>query len=146
MSSAKTKKLSASNRSSALEKEDLISLERLADVEYRLARQTVIDHWKNGKIERENLCDAQSMLKRNAIHCGVPIEECCPICEPGEIYYVTYVFGPRLPAHGRCISTKGELKRLNDRKTQLSAYVIEVCPECGWNHLVRIASLGGNKF
>ena len=65
------------------------------------------------------------------------------VCELGEIYYVTYVFGPRLPAHGRCISTKGELQRLNERKTQLSAYVIEVCPDCGWNHLVRIAPLGG---
>ena len=146
MSPVRTKKFSISNRSIALEKEDLISIERFADVEYRLARQAVIDHWKNGKIERENLCDAQPMLKRNAIHCGVSIQEGCPICELGELYYVTYVFGPRLPAHGRCISTKGELQRLNDRKTQLSAYVIEVCPDCGWNHLVRIASLGRNKF
>ena len=146
MSSVRTKKFSISNRSIALEKEDLISVERVADVEYRLARQAVIEYWKKGKIERENLCDAQPMLKRNAIHCGVPIEEGCPICELGEVYYVTYVFGPRLPAHGRCISTKGELQRLNDRKTHLSAYVIEVCPDCGWNHLVRIASLGLNKF
>ena len=146
MSSVRTKKSSISNRSIALEKEDLISVERVADVEYRLARQAVIEYWKKGKIERENLCDAQPMLKRNAIHCGVPIEEGCPICELGEVYYVTYVFGPRLPAHGRCISTKGELQRLNDRKTHLSAYVIEVCPDCGWNYLVRIASLGGNKF
>ena len=106
MSSVRTKKFSISNRSIALEKEDLISVERVADVEYRLARQAVIEYWKNGKIERENLCDAQPMLKRNAIHCGVPIEEGCPICELGEVYYVTYVFGPRLPAHGRCISTK----------------------------------------
>ena len=143
MSSVKTKKFSLSSRGNTLEKEDLISVKRAADVEFRLARQTVIDYWKNGKIERETLCDAQSMLKRNAIHCGVLIEERCPICELGEVYYVTYVFGPRLPAHGRCISTKGELQRLNDRKTQLSAYVIEVCPDCGWNHLVRIASLGG---
>jgi hypothetical protein len=143
MSSVKTKKFSLSSRGNTLEKEDLISVKRAADVEFRLARQTVIDYWKNGKIERETLCDAQSMLKRNAIHCGVLIEERCPICELGEVYYVTYVFGPRLPAHGRCISTKGELQRLNDRKTQLLAYVIEVCPDCGWNHLVRIASLGG---
>jgi hypothetical protein len=146
MSSVRTKKFSISNRISALEKEDLISVERAADVDYRLARQAVIDYWKNGKIERENLCDAQPMLKRNAIHCGVPIEERCPICELGEVYYVTYVFGPRLPAHGRCISTKGELQRLKGRKTKLSAYVIEVCSNCGWNHLVRIAALGGNKF
>ena len=143
MSSARIKKFVLTNSGNKLRKDDLIFVKRAADVEYRLARQTVIDYWKNGEIERENLCDAQPMLKRNAIHCGVLIGESCPICESGEIYYVTYVFGPRLPAHGRCISTKGELQRLNDRKTQLSAYVIEVCPDCGWNHLVRIAPLGG---
>ncbi|HAQ03479.1 MAG: DUF5318 family protein [Acidimicrobiales bacterium] len=143
MSSARIKKFVLTNSGNKLRKDDLIFVKRAADVEYRLARQTVIDYWKNGEIERENLCDAQPMLKRNAIHCGVLIGESCPICESGEIYYVTYVFGPRLPAHGRCISTKGELQRLNDRKSQLSAYVIEVCPDCGWNHLVRIASLGG---
>ena len=143
MSSAIIKKFVLTNSGNKLRKDDLIFVKRAADVEYRLARQTVIDYWKNGEIERENLCDAQPMLKRNAIHCGVLIGESCPICESGEIYYVTYVFGPRLPAHGRCISTKGELQRLNDRKTQLSAYVIEVCPDCGWNHLVRIAPLGG---
>ena len=137
MYSVRTKKFPLSNRGSNLVKEDLIFLERAADVEYRLARQTVIDYWKNGEIEQEILCDAQSMLKRNAIHCGAAIEERCPICELGEIYY------PRLPAHGRCISTKGELQRLDNRKTHLSAYVIEVCPDCGWNHLVRTASLGG---
>ncbi|SVB10466.1 uncharacterized protein METZ01_LOCUS163320, partial [marine metagenome] len=47
MSSVRTKKFSISNRSIALEKEDLISVERVADVEYRLARQAVIDYWKN---------------------------------------------------------------------------------------------------
>ena len=143
MYSVRTKKFPLSNRGSNLVKEDLIFLERAADVEYRLARQTVIDYWKNGEIEQEILCDAQSMLKRNAIHCGAAIEERCPICELGEIYYVTYVFGPRLPAHGRCISTKGELQRLDNRKTHLTAYVIEVSPDCGWNLLVRTASLGG---
>jgi len=58
------------------------------------------------------------------------------------VAHVTYVFGPRLPAHGRCISTPGELERLNQRRADLSAYVVEVCAECGWNHLVRITSLG----
>ena len=87
MYSVRTKKFPLSNRGSNLVKEDLIFLERAADVEYRLARQTVIDYWKNGEIEQEILCDAQSMLKRNAIHCGAAIEERCPICELGEIYY-----------------------------------------------------------
>ena len=144
MSSVRTEKLRVFKQKNSLEKSDLISTESATDVEYRLASKVVVDFWKNGKIDTETVCDAQPMLKRNATHCGVPTGEECPICEINEIYYVTYVFGPRLPAHGRCISSKGELRRLNARKAQLSAYVIEVCSACGWNHLVRISSLGGN--
>ncbi|MBL88784.1 MAG: hypothetical protein CL517_00720 [Actinobacteria bacterium] len=144
MSSVRTEKLRVFKQKNNLEKSDLIATESATDVEYRLARQVVVDFWKNGKIDTETVCDAQPMLKRNATHCGVPTGEECPICEINEIYYVTYVFGPRLPAHGRCISSKGELRRLNARKAQLSAYVIEVCSVCGWNHLVRSSSLGGN--
>ena len=34
---------------------------------------------------------------------------------------VTYVFGPRLPAHGRCISDRRELVALNRRGETLTA-------------------------
>ena len=50
---------------------------------------------------------------------------------------VSYVFGPRLPAFGRCISTKKELAAIARRSGTFSCYVIEVCPECTWNHLAR---------
>tara|TARA_B100000287_G_scaffold318446_1_gene302221 strand:- start:668 stop:1117 length:450 start_codon:yes stop_codon:yes gene_type:complete len=143
MSPARIERFSNFKQQNRLERSDLILVESAADVEFRLARQLVVDLWKQGKIDMETVCDAQPMLKRNAIHCGAPIDENCPICEISQISYVAYVFGSRLPAHGRCVSSKGELKRLNSRKTKLSAYVIEVCSSCGWNHLVKIASLGG---
>ncbi len=41
---------------------------------------------------------------------------------------VTYVFGPRLPTHGRCISNIRDLQQLNRRPEQYPAYVVEVCP------------------
>ena len=68
MSSARIKKFVLTNSGNKLRKDDLIFVKRAADVEYRLARQTVIDYWKNGEIERENLCDAQPMLKLSLIH------------------------------------------------------------------------------
>jgi hypothetical protein len=82
------------------------------------------------------------MLRRNAVECGTPTTETCPICEEHEVAHVTYVFGSRLPSHGRCISTSRELVRLDERRADLSAYVVEVCAGCGWNHLVRITSMG----
>lgn len=50
---------------------------------------------------------------------------------------VTYVFGPRLPSHGRCITKRSELRAISKRRGEFAAYVVEVCPECAWNHLAR---------
>ena len=123
-------------------RQSLIPARHLADVDYRLARQTTLDLWRQGDLTRHKLCDAQPMLLRNAVECGTRTDEACPVCTGDQLAYVTYVFGPRLPAHGRCISTENELVRLNARKSRLAAYVVEVCASCGWNHLVRVTSLG----
>ncbi len=120
----------------------LVPARRPADVDYRLARQTTVNAWRVGNLATDLVCDAQPMLRRNAVECGTPTTETCPICEEHEVAHVTYVFGPRLPSHGRCISTPGELARLDGRRADLSAYVVEVCAGCGWNHLVRITSMG----
>ena len=58
---------------------------------------------------------------------------------------VTYVFGPRLPKHGRCITTRAEMQRLQHRASVSTGYVVEVCTVCGWNHLVRRFTLGGKR-
>lgn len=120
----------------------LLPARRAADVDYRLARQTTLDGWRRGSLGREVLCDAQPMLRRNAVECGTPTGETCPVCEDYEVAHVIYVFGPRLPAFGRCISTPGELDRLDARKARLTGYIVEVCAACGWNHLLRVTSLG----
>jgi hypothetical protein len=56
---------------------------------------------------------------------------------------VTYVFGSRLPSHGRCVSTAAELSKLNTRTDPLTAYVVEACTECRWHHLLRVLPIGG---
>jgi hypothetical protein len=66
----------------------------------------------------------------------------CPICEEDNIVLVTYAFGTRLPPSGRCITAKGELAKLAKDRSQLAAYVVEVCPTCSWNHLAKTFLLG----
>ena len=58
---------------------------------------------------------------------------------------VTYVFGPRLPPYGRCVTSSRELATLNRRADQLAAYVVEACPGCSWHHLLRMLPVGGAK-
>ena len=123
-------------------REGLVPARRTADVDYRLARQRMIDGFEKGAIGRDLVCDAQPMLLRNAEHCSTPTSIDCPICAETQVRHVTYVFGPRLPAHGRCISTPKELKRLANRQGEFTAYLIEVCLGCRWNHMVRTSTLG----
>ena len=107
------------------------------EIDYRLARQQVLRAYRDGALARHEVCDAQSELRRNAHHCGEPTGEDCPVCDEHELVHVTYVFGPRLPAHGRCVLSRAELARLARRQGQFVGYVVEVCAACGWNHLTR---------
>jgi hypothetical protein len=111
-------------------------------VDYRLARSSVVKEFKRGRLTKLDVCDAQPELLRNAVHCGTPSPEPCPICE-APLVHVTYVFGSRLPASGRCITKLAELTRFERAPDERAAYVVEVCGGCSWNHLVRCFPVGG---
>lgn len=117
--------------------------QRPGQIDYRLARQNALHAYKAGALSRLQVCDAQSELLRNAEHCGAPLDEPCPVCGESRMQLVTYVFGPRLPSSGRCVSSRAELTRLARRKTVSTAYEVEVCLGCAWNHLLRSYPLGG---
>jgi len=113
-------------------------------VDYRLARASVLSSFRRGVLDRTEVCDAHPELVRAAREVGTPIPGECPVCAQPELVHVTYVFGPRLPKHGRCISLRGELSRLAKRPGTHVAYVVEVCRQCSWNHLVRRSTLAGD--
>jgi hypothetical protein len=117
--------------------------ERNGQVDYRLARNAVVSEYKKGRLSRIDVCDAHPELERAAREVGKATSEECPICEEADVVLVSYVFGPRLPPHGRCITTPRELATLSRRATTNTCYVVEVCPECSWNHLARMFTLGG---
>lgn len=107
------------------------------EIDYRLARRQVLAEYRKGRLGREEVCDAHPELLRVAEHHSVPTTKVCPICADHRLVHVTFVFGPRLPAHGRCVTSSGELRALARRAGQFSVYVIEVCRDCHWNHLAR---------
>ena len=110
-------------------------------VDYRLARASVLNEYRAGVLSRSEVCDAHPELVRAAREVGNGVPGECPICERPNLAHVTYVFGPRLPRHGRCITLRGELTRLAKRPGVHVAYVVEVCRSCSWNHLVRRSTL-----
>jgi hypothetical protein len=114
-------------------------------VDYRLARRHLLAEFKRGRLSRLDLCDAHPELVRAARHVGEASEEACPICDEEQLVMVSYVFGGRLPSFGRCITTKSELQKLARQTVEYSCYVVEVCPECRWNHLARTYRLGRTR-
>jgi hypothetical protein len=112
-------------------------------VDYRLARNSVVSEFRKGRLSRLDICDAHPELLRAAANVGEESREDCPICEESKVRLVSYVFGSRLPPSGRCVTTKGELARLAQLSGgDLACYVVEVCPNCSWNHLAQTFSLG----
>src|SRR5688500_4031819 len=111
-------------------------------IDYRLARRHLIAEHKRGRLARNEVCDAHPELMRAAREVGDKTRTDCPICEEEKLRLVSYVFGPRLPAFGRCITKRSELQAFARRTGVFTCYVVEVCPACGWNHLARTWTLG----
>lgn len=114
-------------------------------VDHRLARRHVINEFRRGRLRQDQVCDAHPELIRAAKNIGSEATSGCPICSEHSLRLVTYVFGPRLPAHGRCVSTAKELSVLNSRTEELTAYVVEACIDCRWHHLLRVLPVGRGR-
>lgn len=114
-------------------------------VDYRLARRATLAEFRRGRLSQTDVCDAHPELRRAAQEYSRPTTEPCPICEDHQLVLVTYVFGPTLPAFGRCIANLKELTALaklaRRHEQPFSCYVVEVCPACHWNHLAKVFPL-----
>ena len=99
----------------------------------------LINQVRLGRLRRDEVCDAHPELIRAAVNVGTETRADCPICEQTKLRLVTYVFGHRLPASGRCVSTAAELRKLGANTTgEITAYMVEACPACRWHHLLRV--------
>lgn len=114
-------------------------------VDHRMARRSLINQYKSGRLGREEVCDMHPELLRAALSIGKHIDTRCPICAKENLRLVTYVFGPRLPHHGRAVAGNDELLRFHRRPEEYTAYVVEACVGCRWNHLVRVLPIGGQR-
>jgi hypothetical protein len=112
-------------------------------IDHRLARRALVNEYRRGRLRRDQVCDAHPELLRAARNVGQRSRTMCPICEEDQLVLVTYVFGPRLPKHGRIATSVGDLAAFNRRREEYAAYVVEACCTCRWHHLLRVLPLGG---
>lgn len=112
-------------------------------IDYALARRATLGDLFAGRISSLDVCDAHPYLIRAAKYHGEPTKKRCPVCRGADpLINVTYTYGDELgPSSGRVRATK-ELPGLASRYGELNVYVVEVCPPCGWNHLITSYVIG----
>ena len=115
------------------------------EVDYRLARSAVLKELRRGRLSRLDVCDAHPELLRTARSVGVPAATTCPVCQGGQLVHVSYAFGARLSPGGQVFGDAGDLAKLVRRAGDVACYVVEVCPDCSWNHLVRTFAAGRRR-
>jgi len=106
-------------------------------VDYSLARRSTLRGLRRGSLDTHDICDAHPELMRAARNIGQAAKERCPVCSHESLRRVSYVYGDDLKhLNGRVVYPEGWLEELAGSHDQLTCYVVEVCVDCAWNHLV----------
>ena len=110
----------------------------MSTIDYRLARRALLRELQRGRVSRIEVCDAHPELMRAARFIGEEVSEFCPVCERGRLRVVFYTYGGELRGreNGR-VRRKQDLIELRSVVGEFVCYVVEVCTECQWNHLIR---------
>jgi len=111
-------------------------------IDYSLARRAVLADLFAGRASATDVCDAHPYLLRAARYHGETTESNCPVCRRGPVIHVTYAFGDELKESSGRVRAADELAALEREHAEVSVYVVEVCRECGWNHLVTSYVIG----
>jgi hypothetical protein len=98
---------------------------------------------RKGLLGTTDVCDAHPELLRAARNIGIPDQAPCPICSHDTMRRVRYVYGDALKRdNGRVVYPEEWLSELAARHDQFTCYVVEVCTDCAWNHLIRSFAAG----
>ena len=113
------------------------------EIDYGLARRSIVRDYRSGTLTRQDVCDAHPELMRAARHLGRQSQESCPVCGVEGLKYVSYVYGDALKVgNGRAVANSAELRKLGKAHDELKCYDVEVCLECAWNFMVRSFLVG----
>lgn len=111
-------------------------------VDYSLQRRAAVQALLRGAMSTSDACDAHPYLMRAARYHGEPIPRPCPICRrpPGTLragmVLLRYVYSDELGQYSGRLRTASEVVAMSREHGHLAVYVVEVCRDCSWNHLV----------
>ena len=111
-------------------------------VDYGLARRATLVDLFHGRVATMDVCDAHPYLLRAAKYHGEATEVPCPVCRKGLLTHVTYTYGDGFKETNGRVRATVELAAMEREHREFTVYVVEVCRDCGWNHLVTSYTLG----
>jgi Family of unknown function (DUF5318) len=114
----------------------------MATVDYRMRKRALLRQLRRGLVSRIDVCDAHPELIRAAKHIGEQTRDECPVCDSEGLRLVLYTYGKELKRANGWPRRSAELRELRVSIDQFTCYVVEVCLDCGWNHLVRAFDTG----
>jgi hypothetical protein len=117
---------------------------RREEVDYALQRRNTLQALKRPQrsLEGTDVCDADPLLVRAALHHGEESGVACPICSHLRLVNLNYVFGEQLGQFSGRIKSTPELEAMQSEYGEFKVVVVEVCVECGWNHMIASYLLG----
>lgn len=113
-------------------------------VDYALQRRHALERLRSRvrSVSRDDLCDADPMLIRAALHHGDLSPVRCPVNDCGSLVTLNYTFGEQLGQYSGRIKSSAELEEMENEFGEFMVRVVEVCTECGWNHMIASYLLG----
>ncbi|HOB06370.1 MAG TPA: DUF5318 family protein [Propionibacteriaceae bacterium] len=93
-------------------------------------------------LSKADACDADPMLIRAALNHGSLSEVRCPVGDCGRLVTLSYVFGEQLGQYSGRIKSPEELDEMQNEFGEFKVCVVEVCTDCGWNHMISSYLLG----
>jgi hypothetical protein len=113
-------------------------------VDYALQRRHTLEALRRPQrtLARQDVCDADPLLVRAALHHGEPHEVACPICAASSMVVLNHVFGDQLGQYSGRIRSTAELDDMQGEFGEFKVCVVEVCHDCGWNHMIHSYVLG----
>lgn len=113
-------------------------------IDYALQRRSTLQAMRQSVRNLASLdaCDADPMLIRAAKHHGEPTDVTCPVCRSDAMVNLHYTFGDQLGQYSGRIKRLSELEEMQSRYGEFKVVAVEVCPDCGWNHMITSYLLG----
>lgn len=113
-------------------------------VSHALQRRSVLEALRRPSrtLSPADVCDADPMLVRAALHHGETSTVGCPICDQPRLLNLNHVFGDQLGQYSGRIKSTPELEEMAHEYGEFKVVVVEVCTDCGWNHMIESYVLG----